>query len=371
MRAYRQAKSLKQHTTPEAKPEATPEAVILEVEAPRDADLSKAIGEALTPIIAGIGNNIPAGLTDTLDGLNSRVTQLETKAPPTIRIKRTDRPDQEIPAATHKAYPVIRMLLEAGYNVLTVGPAGSGKTHLAAQIAKDMDLEFGATSALLQKYELLGYKTADGKYESTLFRDLYETNKEDPEKGALFLWDEIDASAPEALVAFNMALENGKADFPDGNVTRRKVWVSIAGANTFGNGADMLYVGRNPIDAATKDRFAVVLMDYDEDLETYLALDQAGIQYDMPARSYRLHSYTDEDYKAYVSDVQQWRKAITTLGVRHIISPRATIRGIDMMANWGMSRKQVEESFVWKGLDAATVRKIKTAAKEATKESEA
>ncbi len=43
----------------------------------------------------------------------------------------------------------------------------------------------------------------------------------------------------------------------------------IAAANTFGHGADVQYVGRNQLDAATLDRFAVgtVFVDYDKNME--------------------------------------------------------------------------------------------------------
>jgi hypothetical protein len=45
----------------------------------------------------------------------------------------------------------------------------------------------------------------------------------------------------------------------------------MAAANTYGTGADALYVGRNQLDAATLDRFYVVEMDYDRKLEAKLA----------------------------------------------------------------------------------------------------
>jgi hypothetical protein len=47
-----------------------------------------------------------------------------------------------------------------------------------------------------------------------------------------------------------------------------------AAANTYGTGADALYVGRNQLDAATLDRFYVVEMDYDRKLEAKLAPEE-------------------------------------------------------------------------------------------------
>ncbi len=73
----------------------------------------------------------------------------------------------------------------------------------------------------------------------------------------------------------NAALANGHlcvpfADLPP--IERHERAVIIAAANTFGHGADVQYVGRNQLDAATLDRFAVstVFVDYDRDMEKTL-----------------------------------------------------------------------------------------------------
>jgi len=71
----------------------------------------------------------------------------------------------------------------------------------------------------------------------------------------LFLFDEIDASLPNAVLAFNAALANGYADFPDGMVKRHPRFACIAAANTFGMGADRIYVGRNQLDGADAGPF--------------------------------------------------------------------------------------------------------------------
>ena len=90
--------------------------------------------------------------------------------------------------------------------------------------------------------------SAQGTIVSTEFRKAYEN-------GGLFLFDEIDASMPGAILAFNAALANNFMDFPDKKVPRHKDFYCIAAANTFGSGADRQYVGRNQLDAASLDRF--------------------------------------------------------------------------------------------------------------------
>ena len=74
-------------------------------------------------------------------------------------------------------------------------------------------------------------------------------------------------------ISSNAMTDGGLATLPTGEVVPRAENSVIIGAmNTFGHGADRLYVGRNQLDAATLDRFvgATVEMDYDKDLECKL-----------------------------------------------------------------------------------------------------
>ena len=141
----------------------------------------------------------------------------------------------------------------------------------------------------------------------------------------LYLFDEIDRSLPEALLALNAALSNDCADFPDGVIPRHKDFVCIAAANTYGKGADRVYVGRSQLDGASLDRFVVIDIDYDEKLEESLSED-----------------------KDWVSFVQKVRKAVRDQKVRHIVSPRASIEGSKLLKQ-GLPRDLVEQATVWKG----------------------
>ena len=123
--------------------------------------------------------------------------------------------------------------------------------------------------------------------------------------GGLMLFDEIDGSNPQALVALNASLENEQSDFPCGIVKRHKNFRIIACANTFGKGADREYVGRSQLDGATLDRFKpTISLDYDEKLERAIASEAN-----------------------FTKIVQKLRKATYDLRIRYIISPRASISG--------------------------------------------
>jgi hypothetical protein len=114
------------------------------------------------------------------------------------------------------------------------------------------------------EYKLTGFIDAQGRIVSTAFRKAFEF-------GGVFLFGETDASMPGALLAFNTALANGWMDFPDGVVQKHPDFRVVADANTFGTGADRLYVGRNQLDAASLDRYAVLDWPYDEALEAALS----------------------------------------------------------------------------------------------------
>lgn len=70
-----------------------------------------------------------------------------------------------------------------------VGPAGSGKTTIASQVAQALGLDFYCYGAISQAFEFLGYYDANGKYVET---DFYRAFKH----GGLVLMDEMDASTP-------------------------------------------------------------------------------------------------------------------------------------------------------------------------------
>jgi len=261
-------------------------------------------GDKVVPIVEA---SLPAMVRAELTKL-VKVAEIKVGKSPSVKI------DQ-----THKMLPTVLQALVAGASPFLVGPAGSGKTTLAEQIANVLKLKFYCEARVTSEFKLMGFVDAHGKTVRTQFREAYE-------HGAVFGFDEVDASDPDALTGFNSALANGYCPFPDGIVKRHKDFYAIAMGNTFGRGADRQYVGRNQLDAATLDRFQVFEIDYDEDLEHELAGD---IEWS--------------------THVQRVRAAILKENVRHIVSPRASIIGARMLAS-GMDRHTVEVACIWKGL---------------------
>lgn len=244
----------------------------------------------------------------------------------TVEIVIPKMPKVKIDTA-HQMLPTILQAVVAGGVPFMVGPAGSGKTTLAQQIAKALKREFYMASRVTAEFKLMGFIDAHGNVVRTQFREAYE-------HGGVFLLDEVDASDPDAMTAFNTALSNGVADFPDGMITMHEDFVALAAGNTFGRGADRQYVGRNQLDAATLDRFDVFEVDYDEQFELEISPNREWTKY-----------------------VQGVRAAVERAKVRHVVSPRASIRGGKLIAS-GMDHAQVSEACIWKGLDATNRQRV-------------
>jgi hypothetical protein len=251
----------------------------------------------------------------------------------------------------HHKFPLLAAAVAARVNTMLVGPAGSGKTTAAAQVAKALGLPFYGTGAINTEYKLSGFIDAQGRVISTAFRKAFE-------HGGVFLFDEIDGSLPGALLAFNSALANDWYDFPDANIKRHDDFRVIAGANTFGTGADRQYVGRNQLDAASLDRYAVLEWGYDEALEAAMIGADAPKGAPVP-RS--IEPLPAERVQAvafqWVERVRKVRSAVNELKVRHVVSPRATVNGSRLLAA-GFTWAEAEDAVIWKGLDADTRGKV-------------
>lgn len=173
----------------------------------------------------------------------------------------------------HEAFEKVLQLANARKNIMLTGPAGCGKTHLGGQVARALGLEFGHVSCSMgmSESQLAGWLLPIGEagkfeYVPAPFVKLYKN-------GGLFLLDEFDNADPNLAVFFNTAIANGEISIPQNigeNVVKKHPdFVCVAAANTFGNGPDAIYVGRNQLDAATLDRFrcGIIEMDYDPKVE--------------------------------------------------------------------------------------------------------
>jgi MoxR-like ATPase len=156
----------------------------------------------------------------------------------------------------------IQKLVSAGIATMLTGEKGSGKTTIAMDIAKTLNLHFYSISMTRQTTlsHLLGFVSVNGTYiESQLYKAAT--------CGGLFLLDEIDAADANVILSLN-TIENGYISFPTGVVQIHKDFRMVATANP--QDEHHHYVGRSRLDAATLDRFDIVIIPLDLDLEKSL-----------------------------------------------------------------------------------------------------
>lgn len=218
----------------------------------------------------------------------------------------------------HEAFEEVVSYVANNEAVFLTGPAGSGKNVLCKQVAEAMGLDFYFTNAVTQEYKLTGFTDAMGNYQETQFYKAFT-------KGGLFMLDEMDASIPEVLTILNAALANRYFDFPApiGYVEAHPDFRVIAAGNTTGNGADMQYVGRNQLDAATLDRFVPVEVTYSPLIEESVTLGN----------------------KELLDFCRDYRRAADKAGLQVIVSYRGMGRAAKMMELLG-AKKAIKGSIV-------------------------
>lgn len=262
-----------------------------------------------------------------------------------LEVKVADLPKVEM-ARQHARFPLVLMAAANNVPVMLVGPAGSGKTSAALAVSEALGIGFDCLSVNPQtsKSDLFGYKDAGGTYHQSGFAGCYRD-------GGVFLLDEIDAGNPGVLTGMNAAAAGSVMPTQGGLIRRHDQFRLIAAANTFGQGADRQYVGRNQLDAATLDRFFVIEWPIDEGLEAAcIGLNRKSENIDVA----RGGLMTSEQWLNRVTAV---RAAIAAEKVRAVVSPRASILG-DALARAGMGRHWLEEGLLWKGMDADARKRV-------------
>lgn len=276
-------------------------------------------------------------ITEKVDSMRTRMDEalsaldgLLTNKPLVVNLGTVQEPKNQI---VHSSFSKIIKVLGAAKrkekNIMLVGGAGGGKTHLVKQIAESLNLKFYPMSVGLQttKSDLLGFINANGVYMPSVIRHAYEN-------GGVLLLDEFDAAHAGVVTILNSLLANGHASFPDKVIEKNKDFVCICACNTYGRGANVDYVGRNRLDGATLDRFIVINVDYDENLESSLT-----------------------DNEQWFGVVKKIRQNIQDQGIKMIVSPRASMDGADLLdAGFGIA--EVVDMVILKGVDEDTKQKV-------------
>lgn len=222
-------------------------------------------------------------------------------------------------------------LVAAHEHVYLYGPAGSGKNTIAEQIAEALGVEFYYQNTLVTKFDISGYKNAQGEYEETPFYKAWKN-------GGLFFADELDNSTAEAIIALNAALANGYYTFPNSGekVAKNPNFYCIAAGNTNGQGATEEYCGRYQMDESSRDRFAFIEIDYNKKVEESICGGHLDI----------------------LDFVRDLRSVTKSLQIKLICGYRAISR---LAKFYDMDTKFVLDSFIFKGLSVDDIREIAAA----------
>lgn len=263
-------------------------------EPPKPSALELALAETLANVSADkVAEQAKAAFSEwykTEYGIVPTVHKLEV---PTI-------PPYETDEILHKDFDNMVKFLLCGINLYLYGPAGTGKSYIAKQISKVLNVPYHETNAVTDETQLKGFVNARGEYQKT---PLYNAMK----TGGVFLLDELDASDPNTLTIINNLLANREYTFPNNETVKApENFYVIATANTIGRGADMEYTGRLQLDAASLNRFAKFNVDYDSQIE----LAKAGGDSEL------------------VDFAEAFRKAVKAAGVLGVL---CTYRDIDIL----------------------------------------
>jgi AAA domain (dynein-related subfamily) len=224
---------------------------------------------------------------------------------------------------TKTAHPALKTLLRAlsvrqrnGYrpNVFISGPTGSGKTYAGKQVSEAFGLAFHHQGAMAMSHEVTGFVDGNGRFHESAFTRATE-------HGGVLLLDEMDSSDNMPLLAVKAAMSGHEITLVTGKVVKRHPdCVILAAANTWGQGANAEYVGRNKLDAALLSDFpAKVFWGYDEAFERSLCSSDA-----------------------WVSHFHNVRSKATRAGLKVILCPRILLAG-DAYVSSGMSINEASD----------------------------
>lgn len=292
--------------TPIAEPTATIEPEPVQVSEPAKKVVVPTMTQAesaLSTLFAGVADQITQQVMDKAQPIFDEIAKERGKV---VRHEfKTVNGVTKVEGVQHKKFDMVCQLVYNNLPCYLWGPAGTGKTEMVRSVAKALGLEYYQAAKVTEVFTLTGFVDANGQYiESDFYRAFT--------KGGVFLFDEMDASDEESLVAFNAAISQRCFSFPGIGMKEAHPDFRVVGAgNTGGTGATEEYTGRRSLDASTLNRFFYVEIDNDEGLE-------------------RVCANGDEKIVEFIHDLRQSAKAagVTIVLSLRNITQMSTLRSI-------------------------------------------
>lgn len=238
----------------------------------------------------------------------------------------------------HKQFPRVLALAKLGMNIFLPGPTGGGKTTIARDVALELKRPFfsiagtsGTTEGQMFGRTIPNLTNGTEKFQPGPFTKAFTT-------GGVMLIDEADAMDPNCLLKANAAVGNGFLETEAGNAEKHKDFVCIITANTWGDGATGLYVGRNRFDEAFIDRFraGTVFIEYDKRIEKLICPDATLF-----------------------NELEAVREAVMALALRRVISSRFFGDAYKLARGLKLKPKEIVEILMasWSDRERADVQK--------------
>jgi cobaltochelatase CobS len=294
---------------------------------------------------AGIFDFIEEQATEFLKGVEARADAIlktvEGRKPTEILVK-TPTSEVLVTQKQHYYFPLITTIMASPeVNLALTGECGSGKTRMVMEAAKALKLNYRLQSfnIMSTKSDIAGYLDANGKYQRSSFVRCFED-------GDVFIADEFDCCSASVATFLNGAIANKVITLPTGElVEAHKDFRFVAIMNTVGNGADQKYVGREQLDAATLDRFAIIEIPYDWGLIASIvggARKNLTIDVDMGGVA--------KDAEQLIKLIEIARNTFSANRFTQVISPRALLTA-RALSDLGVGIRWVVEACITKGLN--------------------
>lgn len=211
-------------------------------------------GGVFSAMVNGIAMAVQQQVLNAINAkLDERLANLPTGGgTTTIKLQKVDGTTTER-ETTFTITEDYKQVLNCAANRLPVylfGPAGTGKTTFAMEIAKDLNLPCYIQGTTNDIFALQGIKLPNGDY-------IKSNVQKAVEGGGVLLLDECDSYPEDVQTWFNSLLANRKISFTNcGTIEAHKDLVIIGAGNTNGNGQNSKYL-RQQFDGAFINRFAI------------------------------------------------------------------------------------------------------------------
>ncbi len=254
----------------------------------------------------------------------------------------------------HWQFDRVKLLLETNKLALCVGEAGTGKTHMAEQLSKDLNCkQFHALSLTsgMSEAHLTGRMNVMGEFIDTEFLNIVEN-------GGFLLLDEFDNGDPDVMNGLNSLLSNGFISVPlrkDNELAllHDDTYI-LCTANTWGGSNSSGGSGyvRKQIDLATLNRFTCskAYVGFDSHINNYLM----GLPRDESIKYPKPTKLTKADMLDILPSIKEMQRIFTqvrkyimceNMQLRQLCSQRAFIQG-SLLVRQGWTPTEVLRTYL-------------------------